>query len=392
MRRPFGVMFIGVLAAALMPHVASASYAPILAAAPTIQSALMQRIFGESSDASASNAAALGDRESESPLRAYALRVTLPKGVAEFAAQPVVDDDLIAASTLPQVTFAARASAPLAPATATLPPVAFGTSTIFHPVTANYQPLMTTPSVSAGLPSFQVPSGTQSARNTSSLISFSPILSPIDGFGSSLGSIGGTGYAGSPTTAFSVPLGVRVGNLQVQTRFEGAQVKSPALSLQDQATGVGANFNVRAGARKVNVDLSSSFEHLTRNGVPTLAASNFDDTATLELPSDGAPVLVPAFANLNKQTLSTGFAVPVTQSITLGVKYDTQHLFGGYGSPGLANLDAQANTYGARLTYSIPHTSSALTFSAKHMTYQDNLLPINTYSQTGANLNFTVKF
>lgn len=392
MRRPIGGMVIGVLVAALLPRLVSATYAPTLLTVPSIQSALMQRVFGESSDRSASSAAALGDRASESPFRAYALRVSLPRVVVASADVPDDGDLVIGPATLPLPTFAAYATSSHVPSAQALQRVTFTAASAFHPVTAEYQPLITAPSLAGEAPSFQVPTGTQNVRDTSSLISLSPIISPIGGFNTPFGAIGsGTGFA-APTAAVSVPLGVRVGNAHLQTRFEGAQVESPQLSLQDQATGVGANFNVRAGARRVNVDLSSSFEHLTLNANPALASSNFDDTATLELPSDGAPILVPAFANLNKHTLSTGLAVPVTQRLTLGVKFDAEHLLGGYGSPGLANLDAQANSYGARLTYTIPNTSSALTLSAKHLTYQDNLLPINTYSQTGANVNFTVKF
>jgi len=77
--------------------------------------------------------------------------------------------------------------------------------------------------------------------------------------------------------------------------------------------------------------------------------------------------------------------------LTLNVQAATEHLQGGFGAPGLANLDATNNVYGGKVTFQLPHSASSISLSAKQYRYQDNLTP-NAYTQTNANLNFTVKF
>jgi hypothetical protein len=109
-------------------------------------------------------------------------------------------------------------------------------------------------------------------------------------------------------------------------------------------------------------------------------------------------MLVPQYADVNRQTLSAGLAVPVVRNLTAGVQYDTQHLFGGYaltgnGLAGLSTLDARNDIYGAQLTFQLPHSDSeAISLSAKQYRYQDDIIPSNAFTETSAGLNFTVKF
>ena len=44
-------------------------------------------------------------------------------------------------------------------------------------------------------------------------------------------------------------------------------------------------------------------------------------------------------------------------------------MFGGYGLPGVTNLDAIDNSYGGKLTFEIPHSSSTLSISARQLHY-----------------------
>ena len=103
-------------------------------------------------------------------------------------------------------------------------------------------------------------------------------------------------------------------------------------------------------------------------------------------------MFVPAYADVSAHTLSTGVTVPVTRSLTANLQFDTQHLLGTYGQPGMSNLDANNTIYGAQLTYKIPRWSSAISFSASQYHFQDNLVPSNALTQTNANVNFTIKF
>jgi hypothetical protein len=69
-----------------------------------------------------------------------------------------------------------------------------------------------------------------------------------------------------------------------------------------------------------------------------------------------------------------------------------QHLYGGYGLPGLVNLDAINNTYGGKLTFNVPDASKTLSISAYQDRFTDSLLPLNGSTQTREDVNFTVKF
>ncbi|HUZ50453.1 MAG TPA: hypothetical protein VMW12_12075 [Candidatus Dormibacteraeota bacterium] len=398
MRRTPGVIAVAVLVAALCSRATQAAGVPSLAYSSDLGAGLLQRVFGESADARFALEARYGDPNGESLLRSYAFHVSLVPHPALAAALP---SDLLSDAA----ELAARYGRQISQSFSTgvspaYEPIALGAEQRFGisletpaPLVAAYQPVAPPPAASAGPGTFDLSFGSRDAQTVSPIVSFTPIFSPIHGFDAGFsGTPKALEYGSAQSDAVSVPVPVRLGNLHVQTRFEGAQVQSPQLSLDERASGIGANFDVRAGNRNVNVDLSSRFEHMTRNADATFASSNFDGTSTLQLPADRPPVLIPAYADVSKRTLSTGIAVPVTRSLTLGMQYDTEHLQGGYGVPGLSNLDANNNTYGAKLTFALPHSASAISLSAKQYRYQDNLIPTNAFTQTRADLNFTVKF
>ncbi|MHB8147949.1 MAG: hypothetical protein ACYDGM_11910 [Vulcanimicrobiaceae bacterium] len=398
MRRTPGVLSIVVLAAALCSHAAPAATVPSLAYSADVRPALLQRVFGETGDARFALEALYGDPSGESLLRSYAFRVVLAPRPAIETALP---NDLIADAAELAARYGQRiAQAPAAGTTIGYAPVALGGSRSFGislvtpgPLVAAYEPVAPPPAVAAGPGTFDLSFGGQSAAAAQPMVTFTPIFSPVYGFDAGIsGTRSQLNFGGAQRDAVSVPVALRLGRLHVRTRFEGAQVQAPQLSLTDQASGVDANFDIRAGKRNLNVDLASRFEHLTRTDGAVFASSSFDGTSTLQLPPGQAPVLIPAYADVSKRTISTGVAVPVTRSLTLGMQYDTQHLQGGYGIPGLSNLDARNDTYGAKLTFALPHSASAISLSAKQNRYQDNLIPANTFTQTRADLNFTVKF
>ena len=179
---------------------------------------------------------------------------------------------------------------------------------------------------------------------------------------------------------------MRLGRVQFAPHAEAAQSALQSNSTNG-AVGAGATLNLRAGARNIGLDLSSALEHTTL-AAPQFSAAN---TGAPSLSGAQLPVFVPAYADVNAQTISTGVTVPVTKKLTASLQYDTQHLLGAYGVPGAMNLDANNTIYGAQLTYNLKNWS-AISLSTRQYRFQDNLLPSNALTQINTNLNFTIKF
>jgi hypothetical protein len=397
-RRLVGVIATAALAAALIFGVAAASsLAPGDGPAFDLRAQLMLRLFGESSDTRASLAAAFGDRASESPLRDLALGAPNPDETTPLAPQaltatfalprsgrsaPAPADSAFALGQAARNRLfeADRFVAPLQTNGDTTPGVADASrlSSVQTFTVGQYQPVAPVTPVSPQSVAF----------------SFAPVtLGASSGLPERLAlAFGGSTAvpAGAAGSSAYVPTAVHLGPLQFTTRLESASLAAPTLSLNDNAYGAGANFNVRAGARNVNVDLSSNYERLTRNDVT--GSSSAVGTSSWLLPSASAPLLVPNYADLSKVSVGAALAVPVVNGLTLNLNYAADRMFGGYGAPGLANLDATDNSYGGQLTFQIPHSSSTLSISARQLRYQDNLIPANTSTQTREDVNFTVKF
>lgn len=375
MRRFVSVVSVAALALAL--------YSPVaLAAIPVpktydLGAQVLMRVFGETTDPVAAVNAAYGDRASESPLRSLAL------GISDPAASPF-GADLALAPTFARVAPAAAAdpygdlaqtvrsrllhSDVLFAAPAAAVPSA---SSVAAPVVRNsnfpvvaYQPVQSAPV-------FSPQSGD---------VSFAPLMAPQDQTLSS---------STAPASTKTVATSVQVGPVKFQGRIEGGSTKLPSVSLNDTNYGAGANFDVRAGARLVNVDVSSSFQQVSRND---LMFGTSLPTASLRLAGADAPLVVPNYANMSQLSLAAGVNVPLINGLSLNVNVDTARLLGSYGLPGLTNLDAIDNAYGGGLTFALPHSSSTLSLSAYQHRYQDNILPANSLTQTQENLNFTVKF
>lgn len=324
---------------------------------------LMLSLFGETSDTRASFAAARGDRASESPLRELAL--AMPAGNTKPAASGsgagFTDDRMslrdlatqdaggfTGGALIDAATNAVHFSMPASPTD--------DSGTLVPPTshyTAAYQPVAPVPDVSPepGTLAFLPPQLNASELTPST---------------SQLGAI----------------------------RFQGqSETNAPPQSgLHDAAYGAGANFDLRAGKRNVSVNLSSEYEHVGRNESTTFSVAPLDNASSWQLPGAGAPLMVPNYADLNRISLGAGVSVPVVRGLTLNLNYDAQHLYGGYGLPGLLNLDTVNNTYGGNLTFSIPKISSSLSIGAYQDRFLDGAQPLNGQTQTREDVNFTVKF
>jgi hypothetical protein len=363
-RRVLCVVAAGVLAVAGYSAVARAAALPNASDRFDLGSQLMLRLFGETSDASASFAAAQGDRTSESPLRNLALQFRTPAGKPDagdavggaFAQEHLTLRDLSAVSSS---SFASDVSlgsrryelqlAPESPGYDAI--VRLPTSALF---TAAYQPEPPAPNISP-------------APGT---LAFAPSVKIAGGF------LTGT---------------TQVGAVRFDSHDDTAATQRAQLDTRDATYGAGANFDVRAGKRNLSVNLSSEYEHVAPGSNDALLSPGQGSSAW-QLPGSGAPVVVPGYADLDRLSLGAGLSVPVVRGLTLNLNYDAQRLNGGFGFPGLMNLDTLDNSYGGRLTFDIPKMSSSLSISAYQDRLDDGFLQLNGSTQTREDVNFTVKF
>ncbi|HEY5426127.1 MAG TPA: hypothetical protein VIJ77_06205 [Candidatus Tumulicola sp.] len=398
MRRVVGVIVAGALAAALSFGAASASLVPLPRSTFDLSPSVMSGVFGESTDARASVAAAYGDRTSESPLRDLALQDVTTRREAAFVrdfsagatfalargARPAAALDSPFDVAVAPVPYALRASAPF-----TSPTI----SSSFDAASA-YAITQASPATSFTAGEYRPVAPVPLTSPQPGSFSFGPLVrgGPAVVPASSTLAFGVNGPpAATSTSSLSAPATVRVGPVEFRTRSESAALRVPQLSLNDSGYGAGANFDVRAGARKLNVDLSSNYERLTRNDASSFSSA-LGTASSWQLPGADAPLVVPNYADMSKVSVGAAVAVPVVNGLTLNLNYGADRMFGGYGMPGLANLDATDNSYGGKLTFEMPHSSSTLSISASQLRYQDNLLPVNTSTQMRENVNFSVKF
>ncbi|MGD0969541.1 MAG: hypothetical protein ABR949_14800 [Candidatus Aquilonibacter sp.] len=359
MRRWLCVLQIGVLTLVLWPGIARASLADSFAPQSIdLSTQLFARLFGESSDRGAA----------ETPLRDLALRV---------------DDTTIATVNAPAIVAQLPVpSASLADASFAPPTSLRSTATSTASTIADLSAQLRVPSVeyyeSAAPVATDAP-----ATHRFDLSRLQAVAVPSPAFAQGVG-------ANAPgEQSAGVKLPVRLGKLSFSPHAEAALTPNLQTNFNNAALGAGATINVRAGTRDVGVDLSSQLERATL-GAPQFTTASA--STTLNLAGDTLPVFVPAYADVSGRTLATGLTVPVTRSLTANLQFDTQHLLGTYSLPGASNLDANNTVYGAQLTYKIPRSTSAISFSASQYHFQDNLVPSNALTQTNANVNFTIKF
>jgi hypothetical protein len=373
------------LVPALSPNIAQS--APVISSPASYDfgSAAFRALFGETTDASAALAASYGDLASESPMREFAI-ATASKKIGDVAFAPSLSSTITfaqdrsarqpasAASSMDD--FAGRVFAPSA--------------TRFVPV-AFYEPVPSIPiEVPRRLDVAQPPAPNAPPSDSSPSLASAP--TPVISFGNSAYSQkpANSLTAGVVPSSVAAPVSLHLGRLQFDGQVGGAETQASAQSDSDNGYNAGANFDVRAGAHRVNVDVSSSYEHLMRDD--TISYSSAIPVASKwEIGGDAVPAL-PSYADMSKLALGANLAVPVTTTMTLGLNYNAQRLLGEYGLPGIGNLDAIDNSLGGRVTLAIPKWSSQISLSASQYHYQDNIAPANTFSDLRGNVNFTVKF
>ncbi len=364
MPRLVGVLLAVALAIAPCAAMAWAPPAQDALRVPTtdLSAQLFLQIFGENADAGFSLAAASGGRvDVYSMLRDYVLAFHMPTQAAtsESAWSAVTapggaDQAVVLARPAADAAFAGEA--PLAIVAYYQPAPALSISSLAQPAS----PLAQAPQGSYSI--YSVPAGT-----------------------------GGLGVSGAPSVSMAMP--VRLGKLHFSELVEGSSEQPSTPALHDQSLASGTTFAVRAGRRIVNVDFTNGYERVVRTDATPPWAQDFTESSSWQLPEGpGAPSLIPAYADVSRHSIGGAVAVPVSHGLSVGLQYDTQHLLGALGAPGLSNLDAQTNTYGGSITFALPHSSSAISISAKQYRYQDNVIPSNTFTQSNANVNFTVKF
>jgi hypothetical protein len=374
--RRVGVVANAALAVALCCGVARAGFAP---SAPRIDlgSELMLRLFGETSDSTAAFAAAQGDRSGESPLHELAFQIASARERPSFTtASDAAVTWLTGTSPAPpslDLSAAAALDAGLARSGVHFVPPSQSRDDVVTLMpssallTATYQPVAPAPNIS--------PEPGALAFGGSPRSSLQP-LEP----------------APSPRVPSFVPVAAQVAGVKFEGRLEGGSTETPQLSLRDNAYGAGANFDVRAGRRDLSLNLNTQYERVSRNDLNAFSTSSLNSASSWQLPGADAPLAVPNYADLNRFSVGAGLAVPLVRGVTLHLNYDTQRLFGGYGLPGLVNLDAVNNSYGGRLTFNSPDSSKMLSISAYQERFSDSFLPINGTSQMREDVNFTVKF
>lgn len=349
MRRLIGVLLVGALACALCCSVSVASAPTLAVPSLDLGAQLGQRVFHEASGVS-----------NESFMRERAFHVDLSAAsLPALADVPDVSLPVLADRLFAIPSFSAqgvKAAAYVAPAESVTERSIVDSPTPI-PVVASYEdiaPVTVTAPTSHRYELLQV----DASRSASSLLTFSN------------GSLQGA----------DVVVPAHLGRVQFSTYAATAQSDASILSQgADRAVGAGATLNLRAGHRNLGVNVSSSFEQANFN-TPTYT-TNVD-----------TPMFIPSYADVSKSTLSAGVTVPIARQWTGSFQVDSQHLLGGYGMPGLSNLDANNTIYGARVTFQLPKSSSAISLSAKQFHFQDNLVPTNAFVQTTANVDFTIKF
>ncbi len=378
MSRVVGVVASAALALVFAMTAARATSLPF-GVQPDLGSQLMLRLFGETSDANASFAAAHGDRTSESPLRELALQIRpadgTPSAAFVIASASAYDEARALRNLSAGVTDLAQAA----------------TAGLLHN-DIRFSP----PSSGGDSPVALAPSSTL-LQATYQPVAPAPIISPEPGaLAFAPPAKGSVGLADNlPSSRHSTVLNpgtLQLGGVQFEGHVAGASTETPQLSLRDNSYDAGANFNVRAGKRNLDVTLSSGYEQVARNDSNSFSSSTLDSTSSWQLPGADAPLVVPNYANLNRLSVGAGVAVPVLHGLTLNVNYGAQHFYGGYGLPGLVNLDTVDSTYGGRLTFQLPDTSSTLSISAYQDRFLDGALPVTGSTQTREDVNFTVKF
>jgi hypothetical protein len=336
-RRIVGVLTSAVLALSLSCAAARADRLSLAAPRLDLASQLMLRLFGETADATASFSAASGDRSSESPLHELAFRVPAPVTTGLAGVPPTeIEQRRIALASLPALgaSFLARA-------------------------------------VDAGLISADV-------RFAATAQTPQRLAQPIDGENALYTA---AYHPVAPLPSISPDPGTLAFDSTLPESSSAVQTLAPPFALGSEN---------RAPKNSLSLTLSGVYQQAAPDQPASLPYSTLA-APTWQLPAASATVGAPSFSASNRFSLGAALAVPVFHGLTLNLNYDARRAYGDNALPGVQDLDAANNSYAGRLTYDIPSTSSSLSISA-YQRFGESVLPVNGFTQTGEDVNFTVKF
>ncbi|HMC45548.1 MAG TPA: hypothetical protein VKJ77_09515, partial [Caballeronia sp.] len=163
-----------------------------------------------------------------------------------------------------------------------------------------------------------------------------------------------------------------------------------------------AAFSVPVAGKVAAVTLGSIYEHLRRNDgtltayVPLDPGTGLPDANSAALVArafGGSPVLfAPNYVNIRHYTVSAGATLPVTDNISLGTTYNSQHFGGAYQSTLGDTMSQRKDTIFGNITYSIPKTTSTVALIARQYKYTDDVVPSFNLTQNRQDILFTVRF
>lgn len=173
---------------------------------------------------------------------------------------------------------------------------------------------------------------------------------------------------------------LRLDGVSVFTRFSGSSLQDRSLGRQQASFQSAFAFSPAQTASALH--LQSGYERFAQ----------IDPSVVFALPLINPMLLAPNVADLTKQTLGASLALPITPGVSLGLAYGRSRLFGSYGAIDPINVNASDSTYLGKLTLRLPHSSNAITFSARRTLYQDNLIPTLNLPQEQNDINLSIKF
>jgi len=164
-----------------------------------------------------------------------------------------------------------------------------------------------------------------------------------------------------------------------------------ALSATDQRLQTTTSIGI---GRRLALKVGSEYERVSSQSSAALQAqrAGFGNATIDDVPGYDGARIAGTYNDVTARGVNAGVAVPVGR-FTLGMQYGTQRYTGALATTDFTpNFDTSKYSYVGDVTFALPHSSSAIVFSARQYRYQDNLVPSNTTYQTRADVNFTVKF
>ena len=156
---------------------------------------------------------------------------------------------------------------------------------------------------------------------------------------------------------------------------------TPQVNLHDASYAAGARFDVRAGKRKISLNLSSGYEHIGRNDKNFVLRFTLDSASTWSFPTRRAvrrsklSRREPAFAR--RRILRSCHSCRDAE-----FQLRRAALLRWLRPAGSRQSRHGVNSYGGKLTFNIRESRVRSRFGASQDRYQDTVLPLNGHTQT----------